>query len=577
MKWWRQFVTTLLAFSAGIAVERMWLAPAAPTSDRSGTSSVPSSVLDLAFEEAEPSQRPGESREEDQHRRAPRHTLSEWLARIGEHEDHVREALHQHSPEEIRYLLDTLEASGQKDRRARQMKHALYMAWAHKDPKQALARALEENDIQLRREVVHHAFGNLLEQEGLTAATAAFLDLPSRRLQEEAAHAIVDRVEPDQLATLADFFATHSPNAAIHPLYGRWASHDPLAASQHALASTQPEAIHAVARHWAEVDAAAAVSWAQTLEQPHHRAIAMRSAVEAMAQEDPQTAAQLIADWPANGERRELVEAIAHHWGREDLQGALAWSRALEGPGQQEALASITHVWAQSDPAAAAEFALALPPSQQRERALSEVAHVWAERDATQARAWIDQLGAQEALPAMRGLVHTMAEFDPASAASLVAEWSTRQGVPLESEPFVDLAGDLAHHWTERDPASAAGWAQSFPESSDLHEHAVRRVADAWVQRDTLAASEWIGSLPEGRARDAATERLVDEVAATDPEAAYHWALSASTADHQTEMLHHVFEQWQDVDPAAARTTWEGAPLTAEQREHLTRVFAEPR
>ena len=88
-----------------------------------------------------------------------------------------------------------------------------------------------------------------------------------------------------------------------------------------------------------------------------------------------------------------------------------------------------------------------------------------------------------------------------------------------------------------------------------------------------MAASEWIGNLPQGDLRDVAAERLVDHVAPRDPDSAYRWALSVGNPDHQTEMLHHVFEQWQDIDPQTAQHTLENAPITHEQREDLQGIF----
>jgi hypothetical protein len=311
-----------------------------------------------------------------------------------------------------------------------------------------------------------------------------------------------------------------------------------------------------------------ALAWAQEVDEAHPGAHTVKAVLETMADWDPAQASQWLNEVPPGRQRQEMIHQIAHRWAEEDLSGTLDWMETLDPRSQNEALQSVSHHWARQDPAAAAEFAAALPPSAQRREALSEIAHVWAETDLNQASQWAETLG-PDRQPALHGILTTAVEQDPQLASQLVARWS--ETAPPNAHR--DWAGHLAGEWSEYDPVAASQWAESLPEHAEVQPHAIARVADHWVQQDSMAASEWIGNLPQGDSRNAATERLVDHVATSDPDSAYHWALSVADRGQQTDLLHHVFEQWKDLDPVTAQDTLQNAPLSSDQRQRLSQIF----
>ena len=162
----------------------------------------------------------------------------------------------------------------------------------------------------------------------------------------------------------------------------------------------------------------------------------------------------------------------------------------------------------------------------------------------------------------MRGVIGTIADNDPQAAANMIGQMDFSTA---PADAYSDMAGDLASHWSRFDPEAAANWAQTLPEENEAQHHAFERVADHWVEQDSLGASEWVGSLPEGELRDIAARRLVEHIAPSDPDTAYQWALSLSDLGHQTEMLHEVFEQWQERDPQSDEATQNAAPISNEQ------------
>lgn len=499
----------------------------------------------------------------------PKRSLEQLLKIIGERGD-VHHALNGYESHDLVDLLAELKATDGRDSEVRRLKYELYSRWAQLEPRLALAGALKESDFQLQQEVAHHAFGALTERS-LKEASEVFLTLPNHRTREAAADAMIHRVQPEALPALATFLDENAPRTGVHGLYRRWAESDPEAAAAMAVTIRGAnEAVHAVARRWVETDPDSAMAWANSLENIPQRQHALQGAVESAADRDPAAAAGLIEQMAASHGRNELVREIAHRWAREDVDSALTWVRSLDPASSAEAMHGLTHSWAETDPQGAANHALSLPSSERR-RALVEVSEAWARLDPNAAKAWIETLGPADATPAMRGLVEVMSWNDPQSAADLVASWG---GANAElGEGLIDLSNQVAEHWSRQDPAAAATWAQSLPTAGEVRQEAVASVAESWLEVDPWSAGEWIGRMESGRVRDVATGRLVDHVAGSDPGSAYEWALTVSDPEHQADMLHHVFEQWQDMDPSQARATWESAPITSDQREQLSGIF----
>lgn len=75
----------------------------------------------------------------------------------------------------------------------------------------------------------------------------------------------------------------------------------------------------------------------------------------------------------------------------------------------------------------------------------------------------------------------------------------------------------------------------------------------SWASRDLSAARGWVSSQPEGELRDSLMERVVFELAKTDPAAAAGVvADQIGTGEAQTEAAVSVIHQWVRHDPEAA-------------------------
>lgn len=145
----------------------------------------------------------------------------------------------------------------------------------------------------------------------------------------------------------------------------------------------------------------------------------------------------------------------------------------------------------------------------------------------------------------------------------------------------------VVQDWAVEDPVSALSWAAGLPdpdESEIAMIHVCSRVADSdpalairlamdqhldeipgdlvggftasWASRDLPAARGWVGSQPEGALRDSLMERVVFELAKTDPAAAAGIvADQIGTGESQTEAAVSVIHQWAKQDRESA-TAW---------------------
>lgn len=504
----------------------------------------------------------GEHKPGDDSRAKP--TLAHLLS-LSEQRDRHR-ALDRVPPSELVAMLDELRASEDQSPQARSLKRVLYDRWAHDQPLSALQHVLaHETNPRLKEQVIHHAFARLAEHD-LSEALDAFGGLETRRQREEAIAAMAHHTNLEGLPFLANSLINSTPNAPIEALFRVWAERDPGAEGILELASTGgTRAVHAALEGMAMSDPKSVLPMANQLGPD-----GLRVALEAISHSDPSLAATAFDELPPGPHRHDLARQIAHRLAREDIQTALAWTDTLEATAKRGAMEEVSREWARQDPKSAAEHALTLSDHHLQREVVSEATHQWARDNPDAALEWANTLEGDTGLAAMRGVIGTIADHDPRAAAGMIdqMDFST-----APADAYTDMTGDLAGHWSRFDPHAAADWAQTLPTEGEAQQHAIERVADHWVEQDTLGASEWMGSLPEGEIRDIAARRLVEHIAPSDPDAAYQWALSMSDPGHQTEMLHEVFEQWQERDPQGAEATLNAAPISNEQRQELGELF----
>ncbi len=239
------------------------------------------------------------------------------------------------------------------------------------------------------------------------------------------------------------------------------------------------------------------------------------------------------------------VSNLANQLGRSDPQGAIAWAESLETPDHRKlALASALSSWAHNDPAAAARHLAAMTDPEQRQDLARNVAGAWAHLDEKAAVAWAESLGGSERATALGSIVQRLAGEDPAQAQALYTRFAAGlDAESADSQQNKQVARTLASSLTETDPQQAIAWAQGLGQGPAQQE-AWSGIAEKWAGYDAHATSQWLVTLPAGEGRDMAADRLVTAIVRDDPESAWAWALTIGDQRLRREAAGRAIDAW---------------------------------
>jgi len=174
---------------------------------------------------------------------------------------------------------------------------------------------------------------------------------------------------------------------------GSWSRADPEAALNWAVANVSrldPSAFAQMAQGLAQQDPARALAMVDRVP-PDQRPQWVQGLAQQFAQNDPAQARNLIERYRGQPEYSALYGTVASTMARTDPAAAAALMQEAPAGSSVEnrsAVAQIAREWSRRDPAAAADWALGLDQTMQRQ-ALTLVATSWAERDLAAAEGWL--------------------------------------------------------------------------------------------------------------------------------------------------------------------------------------------
>jgi hypothetical protein len=218
--------------------------------------------------------------------------------------------------------------------------------------------------------------------------------------------------------------------------------------------------------------------------------------------------------------------------------------------------------WAETDPAAAAEFFKGLPPRDQLAN-VDILANSWASYDPSGALAWAQSLPPSQArLSALGQTLAKTIETDPESA--------LREFGRLDKSTARSVSMQMYSAWVDTDPSSAVKSVLTAAEGGTVGDAAAQMVAGKWAKSDPAAALKWLmengnGSSPMLGGFAAA---LVNAAGAVDPRATVEAinGLPSSLASVNS-LRTSAIKLWLDADPAAAKA-WFSQQPPATQTEY---------
>ncbi len=346
----------------------------------------------------------------------------------------------------------------------------MFDAYAAKDPAIALETLANlsdmSNGVAMSEATVVHSYAQEDPRGALAALQALPVDAPNRSgLQKFAFSIFKNWAETDPAAAAQEAYTL--PDGTLQLM--SWES---------------------VSKAWALQDPVAALAWTDTLPQGQSKDFAMTSAIRGISEIDAQTAATYALRLPDGNNRNALLQNIAANWSFQDPVMLLNWAGAnLKGGEYNSATLTALNALANTDPQSVASYLAGPVDTAISNKAAPALAMAWARQDTSAALAWALAMPANNISlrnATVANVFSGWASTDPSTAAAYIQQnlasdeafsKATAQvaGIWAKSDPAaaVDWAGSLPSgqqnpaiiavlsQWTKTDPIQAGNAAQN--------------------------------------------------------------------------------------------------------------------
>ena len=267
---------------------------------------------------------------------------------------------------------------------------------------------------------------------------------------------------------------------------------------------------------------------------------------------------------------RDIYDAILK-MSPDELASAVAVAAKLPKKYHYEVLQPLVARWAESDPRAAAEFALSFDLKQQGSL-VSEVAISWADADPRTAKEWALSLPPGRLRDtAISSVASRSAQRDVAGALSWIAQ------LP-EGKSKQQAQREVAFQWSRTDPRAAVDYImKNQPPSVQDRDYSYISLIQTWVQKDSQQALEWTRQLADEKMRGVVLEGIIGVLAAQEPQRAAG-LLAEFPTDRRLSATTTVAKVWARSDPDQAAAWALGLPednVSANAMGNIVGVIAE--
>lgn len=246
----------------------------------------------------------------------------------------------------------------------------------------------------------------------------------------------------------------------------------------------------------------------------------------------------------------------------------LAWIGALpEGVKRDAAITSLAKAMLDWNPEDSLPLLASLKDVNAQTQITSAVAAYRTTSSPVDGVAFADSLQGQARSLALRSVVSTWAEFDPAGAAAFIAS--------RPNEVSGEMDG-VMRQWSKHEPQAAASFALAQKEAgvaagvANQVNYGLRTAMSTWVNKDAYAASAWVTNMPPGRTRDIATDALAGAAMSVEPEGALGWAMSIGDSELRAHCIRDCITSWSWRDATSAQAWLNGAVIDDDLRATLT-------
>jgi hypothetical protein len=268
-----------------------------------------------------------------------------------------------------------------------------------------------------------------------------------------------------------------------------------------------------------------------------------------------------------NRERGREFSMLVTRWAKESPEAALTWTQKHNDWRAQWGAGTVLSLYARSNPDAALAWAEAHPPKNKEEGNwhLASVISGLSKDNLDRASLLAQNMDRSEARG--RAMETVLDNFfkqrGPDAARDAV--------MALADGPYKNgIMGRLAERLADTDPASAAKWATTLPES-ETKPRIVTEVIDEWAEKNPSDAANWLNGMGNGPAMDEPRERFAWKVHETDPEAAIAWATTINDENRRNQTSFRLVREWMEREPDNARAWVSTSQLPADMKERLLR------
>ncbi len=354
---------------------------------------------------------------------------------------------------------------------------------------------------------------------------------------------------------------------------------------------------------WVEVDPEAAIAVLKTKPATGAGRELWSGVIERLSQDNPQRAADLVANVAGTTTRQLLLGIVARNWASRDLTAARAWAESLpkgpirdtvidqmassivemepgkaaemlenhagNGGGDRETwmYRAVAAAMASSDPKAALDWAAKIPSSVARRDATVGVLESWAAEDPKAAAAQAQSMPSGQLRDlALQNVVNVWANQDLAAVTEFV-----RQLDPGRNQQL--LGHQLAWRLAAENPEGGLQFLDSFPAGPARNQFAAN-FGVSWAQNDLDSAVAWMKSLDDGALKRQVATQMRDAWVDQDPESAASFAFTLSDPQAQKEFISGLVGHWANQDLAAANAWVQSLPAGPNQ-DSAMQVLAE--
>jgi hypothetical protein len=303
---------------------------------------------------------------------------------------------------------------------------------------------------------------------------------------------------------------------------------------------------HTLFAKWAKEDPDAAIAKLSQIQGTNNRQQALHGIAVALVSSDPQRALEMLADMPPGQIRVSMIGSISSAWMGHDKDAAMAWINGLPAADRSRALQNVTWQLGQEDPAKAAELLSSLPISNQTSHQFSQLAGQWAQQDLEAARKWVESMPAGRIREqAMSGIISTLAQNDPAKAASML------DGAAVTNQNSHQV-GMIVGAWIKSDQTAALAWLDSLDLRGDAQQSVHSQFLREWVEEDAPAASRYALGIQDEQSRQQAISSLVGAWGRNNPQAAREWITTNLEGDSKNTAIRSLIQNLSHQDHTTA-------------------------